>query len=116
LTKGTQYGNTVYMPSVFAKRLAMLEQRLQDYRPFIRATVVLTRKPCIRKGCRACRQGRRHASPLLTASVGGRPKNRYLPKGLIAEARRRTANYRKTKQVLEQMSVLWVEELLSRGR
>lgn len=93
-----------------------LERRLEDYRPFIRATVVLTRKPCIRRGCGACRQGRKHLSPLLTASVGGKPKNRYLPKGLIAEARRRTKNYRKMKQVLERMSELWLEELLSRSR
>jgi hypothetical protein len=103
-------------PASFAKCLVALERRLRGYRPFIRATVVLTRKPCIRKGCRACRQGHKHASPLLTASVGGKPKNRYLPKGLIAEARRRTKNYRKTKQVLERMSELWLEELLSRSR
>jgi hypothetical protein len=98
----------------FAKRLAVLERRLEACRPFIRASVVVTRKPCIRKGCRACREGHKHLSPLLTASVHGKPKNRYLPKGLIAEARRRTGNYRKTKHVLEQMSDIWVEELLSR--
>jgi hypothetical protein len=98
-----------------AKRLAALERRLQSLRPFIRATVVLTRKPCIRKGCRHCRQGRRHFSPLLTVSVAGRPKTRYLPKNLIAEARRRTENYRKTKRVLERMSELWLEELLGQG-
>jgi len=103
-------------PASFARYLVALERRLQGYRPFIRATVILTRKPCIRKGCRACRQGRKHLSPLLTASVGGKPKNRYLPKGLIAEARRRTKNYRKTKQVLERMSQLWLEELLGRSR
>jgi hypothetical protein len=94
----------------------MLERRLETCRPFIRASVVLTRKPCIRKSCRACREDRRHVSPLLTVSVRGRPKNRYLPKKLIAEARRRTENYRKAKRVLEQMSELWIEELLSRGR
>lgn len=99
----------------FTKRLAVLERRLEAYRPFIRASVVLTRKPCIQKGCRACREGRKHASPLLSASVRGRSKNRYLPKKLIAEARQRTENYRKTKHVLEQMSEIWIEELLSRG-
>jgi hypothetical protein len=48
--------------------------------------------------------------------VQGKPKNRYLPKSLIAEARRRTANYRKTKAILERMSALWLEELLGRRR
>ncbi|MFH1725590.1 MAG: DUF6788 family protein [Elusimicrobiota bacterium] len=100
--------------STFAKRLAVLALRLEAYRPFIRASVVITRKPCIREGCRACREGRKHASPLLTASVRGKAKNRYLPKRLIGEARRRTENYRKSKAILEQMSEIWLEELLSR--
>ena len=98
------------------QRLAVLARRLEACRPFIRASVVITRKPCIQKGCRACREGRKHLSPLLSASVQGKPKNRYLPKSLIAEARRRTANYRKTKAILERMSALWLEELLGRRR
>jgi len=100
----------------YAKRLAALERRLQAYRPFIRASVVVARKPCIRKGCRACQDGRGHESPLLTTSVQGRPKNRYLPKRLIAAARRRAKNYRKTKAILDQMSELWIDELLSKKR
>lgn len=100
----------------FIKRMAELERRLEFCRPFIRASVVITRKPCIRKGCRACREGHKHISPLLTVSVKGKPKNRYLPMNLIAEARRRTENYRKTKRVLERMSELWLEELLSRKK
>ena len=96
--------------------MAALKRRLESYRPFIRASVVITRKPCIRKGCRACREGHKHISPLLTASVKGKPKNRYLPVRLIAEARRRTENYRKTKHLLEQMSKMWLEELLSRKK
>ena len=107
----------MYMQNrAFTKRLAALQARLEFCRPFIRASVVITRKPCIRKGCRACREGHKHISPLLTASVKGKPKNRYLPVKLIAEARRRTENYRKTKRVLEQMSGLWLEELLSRKK
>ena len=87
---------------------------MEAHRPFIRASVVITRKPCTRKGCRACREGDKHESPLLTASVRGRAKHRYLPKHLIAEARRRTENYRKTKMILEKMSEIWMEDLLSR--
>ena len=98
------------------KQLAALTRRLKACHPFIRASVVLTRKPCIRKGCGACREGDRHESPLLTTSVGGRAKNRYLPKGLIAEAKRRTANYRKAKAVVEKMSELWIDDLLSLGQ
>lgn len=97
-----------------SKRLAMLSHRLETYRPFIRASVVLVRKPCIRKSCKACREGRKHASPLLSASVRGKPRNRYLPQRLIGEARRRTENYRKSKAILEQMSEIWLEELLGR--
>ena len=99
------------------KRLAQLAHRLEAYRPFIRASVVVTRKPCMRKEtCRACKEGRKHLSCYMVASVGGKPRVRYLPKGLVAEARRRTKNFRKTKAVLEQMSDAWMEELLSRDR
>ena len=97
-----------------AKRLAILANQLESCRPFIRASVVITRKPCIRKGCRACRDGRKHESPLLTASVNGSSKNRYLPKHLIATARLRAGNYRKTKAILEKMSKIWIDDLLSR--
>lgn len=99
--------------STSTKRLAALARRLEACRPFIRASVVITRKPCIRKGCRACREGHKHASPLLTTSVRGKSKNRYLPKRLIAEARRLTGNYRKSKAILEQMSEIWLDELLN---
>jgi hypothetical protein len=51
---------------------------------------------------------------MLTVSVGGKPKTKYLPKGLIAEAQRRTANYQKSKAVWEKMSEIWIEELLRR--
>jgi len=99
-----------------AKRLAVLARRLDACRPFIRASVVITRKPCIQKSCRACQAGRKHLSPLLSMSVGGKPKNRYLPIGLIEEARRRTGNYRKAKAILDEMSEIWIKELLDRDR
>lgn len=99
-----------------AKRLAALERRLKAYRPFIRGSAVVTRKPCIRKACPACRKGRKHPSSMLTVSVRGTPKTRYLPQGLIAQARRQTENYRKSKAIWERMSEIWIEELLRRQR
>ena len=96
-----------------AAQIRRLLHRLGGARPFIRASVVVTRKPCIRSACPACRTGQKHRSSFLTASKGGKAKVRYLPLRLIREARRRTANWRKTKTILEKLSELWTEELLS---
>ena len=98
------------------QRITRLLRSLGDARPFIRASVVVTRKPCIRAACPTCRRGRKHHSSFLTASKSGKPKVRYLPLSLIGEARRRTANWRKTKALLEKLSELWTEELLSLKR
>ena len=99
---------------ITAQRLAALERRLKAYRPFIRGSAVVTRKPCIREGCPACREGRKHPSSMLTVSVQGKAKTRYLPQGLIAQARRQTENYRKSRVIWERMSEIWIEELLRR--
>lgn len=96
------------------KRLSRLATRLEAHRPFVRASVVVTRKPCIRENCRACRQGRKHLSTYLVASSGGKPKVRYLPKALLANARRRARNWRATKRILEEMSQIWIEDLLEK--
>ena len=97
-----------------AARITQLLHSLEDTRPFIRASVVVTRKPCIRSACPTCRKGTKHPSSFLTASKGGKAKVRYLPLRLIREARRRTTNWRKAKAILEKLSELWTEELLSR--
>lgn len=92
----------------------MLQRRLKDCCPFIRSTVVVTRKPCIRKGCPACKDGRKHESCYLAASKKGKTRVRYLPKRLVKEARRRKENYRKALEVFDEMSELWIEELLKK--
>jgi len=51
---------------------------------------------------------------MLTVSVQGKPKTRYLPQGLIAQAQRQTENYRKSRAIWERMSEIWIEELLRR--
>lgn len=98
------------------KRLATLWRRLDASSPFIRSSVVVTRKPCIRETCPACKAGRGHESCYLVVSQGGKPRVRYLPKRLVREARRRARNYRKAKAILEQMSEAWIEDLLGQGR
>ncbi len=96
------------------KRFALLQRRLKECCPFIRSSVVVTRKPCIRKGCPACKEGRKHESCYLAATKKGKTRVRYLPKGLVEEARRRKENYQKALEVLDEMSELWIEELLKK--
>lgn len=95
-----------------AKTLIRLINRLDHCRPFFRASVVVTRKPCIREGCAACKEGQGHHSSYLIVSKSGKPKVRYLPKNLIAAAKRYAQNYRETKALTEEMSRIWMEEFL----
>ncbi|MCG2661763.1 MAG: hypothetical protein L6437_16145 [Kiritimatiellae bacterium] len=97
-----------------SKRFALLQRRLKDCSPFIRSSVVVTRKPCIRKGCPACKEGRKHESCYLAVTKNGKTSVRYLPKGLVEEARRQKENYRKAQEVLDEMSEFWIEELLKK--
>lgn len=100
-------------PKTAAVRLRRLIKQLEHCRPFFRASVVVTRKPCIRRhGCAACKKGHGHHSSYLVVSVRGKPKVRYLPKNLIAAAKKYTRNYRKTKALSEEMSRIWMEEFL----
>jgi len=95
-------------------RFALLQRRLKECAPFIRSSVVVTRKPCIREGCPACKDGRKHESSYLTATKNRKTRVRYLPKGLVEEARRRKENYRKALDILDEMSELWIEDLLKK--
>jgi hypothetical protein len=98
------------------KKLSRLIDRLDSCRPFFRASVVVTRKPCIREGCVACKKKHGHHSSYLIVSKGGKPKVRYLPKDLIVAAKRYAQNYRKTKALTEDMSQIWMEEFLGGKR
>ena len=98
------------------KRIATLWRRLEASSPFIRSSVVVTRKPCIRETCPTCKSGRKHESCYLAVSRKGKSRVRYLPKRLVQEARRRALKYRETKAILDEMSEIWTEELLDTGR
>ena len=96
-----------------SKDIQQLIKMLESYRPFVRASVVVTRKPCIRKGCAHCKKGRKHPFSYLTIKTKGKTQVRYLPKRLIPLALKQVKNYQKTKGIAERMSKLWLEELLA---
>jgi hypothetical protein len=98
-----------------SRRLAELDalwRQLEQCRPFLRASVVVTRKRCIHEDCRLCRSGQKHPFSRLTIRRQGKTQTRYLPKHLIEKARRWVASYKRSKVLREQLSQLWLEELL----
>jgi hypothetical protein len=93
-------------------RLGRLAQQLERHRPFLRASLVQTHKPCIHKtSCNACRSGKKHPFCYLTIKTRGVTKNRYLPKRFIPKAKLWIKNYRKSRGITEEMSLLWLNEL-----
>lgn len=71
---------------------------------FVRGSVTVLRRPCIRAGCRLCREGKRHPATYLSLKEKGRTRLIYLPKGLVSQAKAWVSEWRRLDELLRQMS------------
>ncbi len=79
----------------------ILFDRLGELLPAARGTVSEVRKPCSRPGCRACAEGRKHPCFIYVYSdADGRRRCLHVPRGLVAELRRRLENGRQIDRLL----------------
>lgn len=62
--------------------------------PLIKGTVYTLRRKCSKPSCR-CALGERHASVVLTASIGGKTQLWTIPEERLDEVRERTERYRR---------------------
>ena len=85
------------------RRRRLLVKRLAAVEEFVRGSVVLMKRKCVRARCRRCAEGEGHPTWVLTVSEGGKTRTVYLGEKRLAEARRLTANYRRASE--------WVEEI-----
>ena len=79
-------------------------ERIRTIRPFIQATLTITRKRCGRPSCRCARQGPIHETALLTWKEGGKTRSLYVP----ARHRKQVAQWveegKRLKRLITQMS------------
>ena len=90
-------------PQLQAKRLSLLRQ-IQNLDPWIEGTLVTTARKCGKDNCACHRQGPKHPVLFVTWKEAGKTVALYIPRRLEAEVRQWTANYKRLKELIRQMS------------
>jgi len=91
-----------------------LVQEIAAMGEFVRGSVVLMKRRCMRPGCRRCASGRLHPTWVLTVSSQGKTRTVYLGEARVAEARRMVGNYRRLRALVEELSELNLAVLTGR--
>jgi hypothetical protein len=78
--------------------------------PAAKGSVAEVRKPCIRAGCKACAEGRKHRAFILAYKEGKRRRCLYVPAERVASLRAAIANGRRIEQLLSQCGAEMVKQ------
>ena len=68
--------------------------------PAAKGSVAEIHKPCVRPGCRACAEGRRHKAFILSYKHGNCRRCLYVPAKMVEVVRKAIANGRQVEQLL----------------
>jgi hypothetical protein len=82
--------------------------------PAAKGSVAEVRKPCIRPGCKACAEGRKHRAFILAYKEGRRRRCLYVPAERVAALRTAIANGRRIEQLLSQCGAEMVKQARQR--
>ena len=91
---------------ILTRRRDGLLKRLQKAVPFVAGSVVLIARTCGNTEHCHCRTGRKHVNTFLTYKERGRTRTLYIPVDLEEDVRRWSAEYKKLKTLLAQISDL----------
>jgi hypothetical protein len=78
--------------------------------PAAKGSVAEVRKPCVRSGCKACAEGRRHRAFIFAYKDGIRRRCLYVPEKRVAALRAAIANGRRIEQLLSQCGAEMVKQ------
>lgn len=78
--------------------------------PAAKGSVAEVRKPCIRAGCKACAEGRKHRAFILAYKEGSRRRCLYVPADRVPTLRAAIANGRRIEQLLSQCGAEMVKQ------
>ena len=70
--------------------------------PAAKGSLAEIRKPCVRPGCKACAEGRKHRAFILSYKDGTRRRCLYVPVHRVEALRRAIANGRRIEALLSQ--------------
>lgn len=94
---------------LLAKRKS-LKIRLSKTGNFIKGTIMEYKVKCGKPTCH-CSRGEGHIAYYLSIRYRGKTRNVYLPLNLLDKARLQSRNYKKVKELVENLSLLNVEIL-----
>ena len=78
--------------------------------PAAKGSVAEIRKPCVRAGCKACAEGRRHRAFILSYKEGARRRCLYVSAERVPALRTAIANGRHIVQLLSQCGAQMVKQ------
>jgi hypothetical protein len=90
---------------------AWLQQQAADLWPAALGSLSLRRSPCVRKHCRTCLSGEKHASYVLYGRLQGRRVCLYVPEELVPEVRRCLDHGRALQELLYQAGPRYLQAL-----
>ena len=94
------------------KERKRLLELLNSGRPLIASTLSEIRTKCGKPNCH-CASGEKHLSYLLTRRENGKTKTTYVPVELVGEVRAWSGEYRRLKELVNEITVLG-EEIVKR--
>ena len=74
--------------------------QIQKLWPAAKGSVAAIKKPCVRPGCKACAEGRKHRAFILAYKEGTRRRCLYVPARQVDALRRAIANGRRIEELL----------------
>lgn len=77
--------------------------------PAAKGSVAEVHKPCVRAGCTACAEGRKHRAFILSFKEGTRRRCLYVPADGVPALRTAIANGRRIEQLLSQCGAQMVK-------
>ena len=91
-------------------------ERLARVKPFLPASLSVTRTRCGNPRCRCAREGPIHETALLTWKEGGKTRTLHVPLALRAEVAQWIAEWKRLKRLIERMAVAQRQYLQTRKR
>lgn len=89
--------------------------KLIHYAPIMRATVTVRKVTCGKPNCR-CARGDRHPAVYITSRQGGTMRQLFIAKEKEEEIRRWVANYHRVCELLDELSELFWERVITKEK
>jgi hypothetical protein len=93
-----------------AKGKAQWRKKTAQWWPAVKGSLALVNKPCIRKGCPLCQQGKKHPAYIYSYSDQGKRRCLYVPLELVPLLERAIQNGRRLEAWLGSQGLVLIKQ------